>query len=53
MRHLITGLMISAISTAAFAVEAVPPTVELPEPGTLGLLGASVAALIAVRKFRK
>lgn len=52
MKHLITALFVSAISTMAIAGSAPPPTV-VPEPGMLGLFAAGIVALFVARKFRK
>lgn len=52
MKYLITGLFVSAISTAALAGIA-PTPVPVPEPGMLGLFAAGAAALFIARKFRK
>lgn len=45
------ALALSAVSGAAFAAGALPPSV--PEPGSLALVGVAVAALVAARKGKK
>jgi hypothetical protein len=48
MRGLV-GLMALGVSTSAFAIAV--DNVQVPEPGTLGLLVAGIAGVIAVRRF--
>jgi len=42
----------SIFAASAFAGESVPPT-AVPEPGTLGLLAAGIAAAAAVRLIKR
>ncbi|MDX1633084.1 MAG: PEP-CTERM sorting domain-containing protein [Marinobacter sp.] len=53
MKHLITGFMVSIISTGAFAGTIAQPPVSVPEPGMLGLFAAGLTALFLAKKFRK
>jgi len=46
------ALAAAVFAASAFAGESVPPT-AVPEPGTLGLLAAGIAAAAAVRLIKR
>ena len=49
MNRLLLGLLALGVSTSAFAIAV--DNVQVPEPGTLGLLLAGIAGVLAVRRF--
>jgi len=49
MNRLLLGLLALGVSTNAFAIAV--DNVQVPEPGTFGLLVAGIAGVLAVRRF--
>lgn len=49
----IIALLVCGVSAAAVAGASVPPPTALPEPGTLGLLAAGVAGIVAAARLRR
>ena len=46
-------LALVAVATYAFSASAFANDVRVPEPGTLGLLAAGIASIVAVRLIKR